>query len=74
MPLSEDEILNRSLYHAPTAMAKSCHESVSELLRSSLRGIESACPDSREKSVAITHCEEAFMWANASIARNHDKL
>ncbi len=33
--------------------------------------INKHCPDSREKSIAITKIEEAIMWANASIARNH---
>jgi hypothetical protein len=28
------------------------------------------CPDSREKSVAITKLQECVMWANASIAIN----
>lgn len=28
------------------------------------------CPDSRERSLALTKLEEAIMWANASIARN----
>jgi len=28
------------------------------------------CPDSREKSLAMTKLEEAVFWANASIARN----
>lgn len=28
------------------------------------------CPQSRERSVALTHLETASMWANASIARN----
>jgi hypothetical protein len=28
------------------------------------------CPDSREKSLAITKLREASMWANASIACN----
>ena len=28
------------------------------------------CPDSREKSLAMTKLEECVMWANASIARN----
>ena len=28
------------------------------------------CPDSRERSLALTKIEEACMWANASIARN----
>lgn len=30
---------------------------------------DSHCPDSREKSLAMTKLEEAVMWANASIAR-----
>ena len=32
--------------------------------------IDRKCPDSREKSLAMTKLEEAVMWANASIARN----
>ena len=32
--------------------------------------IDKACPDSREKSLAMTKLEECVMWANASIARN----
>jgi hypothetical protein len=32
--------------------------------------INGACPDSREKSLAITSIENAVMWANASIAIN----
>lgn len=28
------------------------------------------CPESRERSIALTNIEEAVMWANASIARN----
>jgi len=32
--------------------------------------IDELAPDSREKSLAITHLEEAVMWANAAIARN----
>jgi hypothetical protein len=28
--------------------------------------------ESREKSLALTHLEEALMWANAHIARNLD--
>ena len=31
--------------------------------------IDSLCPDSREKSLAITKIEESVMWANAAIAR-----
>lgn len=28
------------------------------------------CPESRERSLALTKIEESSMWANASIARN----
>jgi len=30
------------------------------------------CPDSRERSLALTKLEEAVMWANAAIARNEE--
>lgn len=32
--------------------------------------IDEECPDSREKSLAMTKLEEASMWANASVARH----
>lgn len=32
--------------------------------------IEDACPESRERSVAMTNLEQSLMWAVASIARN----
>jgi hypothetical protein len=45
-----------------------------DLIRSSLgseaKVINGLCPDSREKSTALTKLEEAMFWANAAIARN----
>ena len=32
--------------------------------------IDMCCPDSREKSLAMTKLEECTMWANKSIATN----
>jgi len=32
--------------------------------------VNDECPESREKSLALTKIEEAIMWANAAIARN----
>lgn len=32
--------------------------------------IVNLCPDSREKSLALTNLEQTVMWAVASIARN----
>ena len=34
------------------------------------RHLDMVCPDSREKSLAITNLEQALMWAVASIARD----
>ncbi|MGV8142930.1 MAG: DUF7681 family protein [Candidatus Pacearchaeota archaeon] len=31
--------------------------------------LDELCPNSREKSLALTNLEQASMWANASIAR-----
>lgn len=30
------------------------------------------CPDSREKSLALTNLEQVMFWANAAIARPND--
>jgi hypothetical protein len=43
---------------------------IRDLGRQLAAGINEKCPDSREKSLAITHLEETVMWANAAIARN----
>lgn len=32
--------------------------------------VDAECPNSREKSLALTKLEEVIMWANAAIARN----
>lgn len=41
-----------------------CKNSASDLLAE----IERSCPNSREKSIAITKIEEAIMWASKSIS------
>lgn len=46
-------------YHALRARAKNLAKQIIKL-----------CPESREKSLALTNLEQAIFWANASIARN----
>lgn len=45
-----------------------------ELILSAAKGlaltIQGACPDSREKSLALTKLDESVMWANAAISRD----
>lgn len=32
------------------------------------------CPDSREKSLALTNLEQALMWSTAAVARNQEEI
>lgn len=67
--IDNTEILHRFTYHAPK---EGQPEKYSELrLQAGLLAelINRLCPDSREKSLALTAAEESVMWANAAIAR-----
>lgn len=64
------DIDNRFTYHAPRGTRPAHYEEIRELARNFAHRLNELCPESREKSLAITHLEEAVMWANASIARN----
>jgi hypothetical protein len=65
------DLIKRFTYHPPKD-----HDQAEKYvtIRSHAHGlaalINEHAPDSREKSLAITHLEEAVMWANAAIARN----
>lgn len=67
MELSDLE--NRFTYHAPKGDQTQRYEKLRFNGRNLAEMIDELCPDSREKSLAITKLEEAVMWANASIAR-----
>ncbi len=68
--MTKDQIDNNFSYHAP----KGDQQQRYELLRASAKhlalDINTHCPESREKSLALTNLEQAVMWANAAIARN----
>lgn len=69
--MSENRDLdNRFTYHAPTPAQAQTYDYLRKCARNMAGIIDERCPDSREKSLAMTHLEEAVMWANASIARN----
>lgn len=61
---------NRFTYHPPKDDQAARYELIRSRARDLAGFINGNCPDSREKSLAITHLEDAVMWANASIARN----
>ena len=64
------ELERRFTYHAPKGNQQVRYERRRNFAKSLAYVIEQACPDSREKSLALTNLEQAVMWANASIARN----
>lgn len=74
LPMDRIEIDRRTTYHAPTEAAKAAHEQIGQAHRVAMATLVALCPEGREASRALTNLEQAFMWANAAVARNHDKL
>lgn len=64
------DIKNNFKYHVPNSEQQSKYEEIRVLGRNLVEFILAGCPESRERSIALTKVEEAVMWANASIARN----
>lgn len=67
---SNPQIENNFKYHAPKEGQVDKYTDIRDVAKSFALIIDELCPNSREKSLAITKLEEAVMWANASIARN----
>lgn len=63
-------IENNFMYHAPKEGQPEKYHELREKAKELAYLIHELCPDSREKSVALTELETSVMWANASIARN----
>lgn len=68
--MDKNELEKRFTYHAPKEDQADRYECIRENAFILSMVIDNLCPDSREKSLAITKLEEVVMWANASIARN----
>jgi hypothetical protein len=64
------KIENAFKYHPPKEGQADLYTMIREKAKELAYLIDGVCPDSREKSVAMTELETAVMWANASIARN----
>lgn len=65
------ELNRRFNYHQPSnEHVVNKHRQIRQACRYAANVVEVACPDGREKSLALTKIEEAMMWANAAIARN----
>ena len=71
MSLSEKEQIEKCFtYHPPKDGQPEDYTHIRQTAKNLAYTFEALCPDSREKSLAMTKLEEAVMWANAAIARN----
>ena len=60
----------RFTYHSPKPGQPEKYSTIRAEALSLAELINRECPDSREKSLAITSLEEAVFWANAGISRS----
>ena len=65
-----EELNKRFTYHPPKDDQPQRYTDIRRNAHTLAALIDASCPDSREKSLALTALEEAVFWANASIARN----
>lgn len=64
------DIKNNFTYHQPKENQIERYAEIRARAMLFAEMIERECPESRERSLAMTKLEECVMWANASIARN----
>ena len=64
------QIENNFKYHSPKVGQPEKYTAIREKAKELAYLFEKECPNSREKSVAMTNLETTVMWANASVARN----
>ena len=62
------DIEKRFTYHSPKGKEQR-FQTLRNEAKHLANTIKKQCPDSRERSLALTKLEEVIMWANASIAR-----
>jgi len=70
--LELQDLTNRFAYHKPSEAKAETHARVREGCLTLADWLNQVLPESREKSLAVTHLEEVMLWANAALAR-HDE-
>lgn len=68
--MDDEEISKRFSYHTPTTTTMHEHAIVRASFNKFVSNLVKVLPEGRERSLTITHLEEAAFWANAAIARN----
>lgn len=68
-PNSTQDLENRFGFHPATEETKPLHEWTRGIFLEVANAVSKKIPNGREKSLVLTHLEEASFWANAAIAR-----
>ena len=68
--MTNAEIINRFVYHAPSTEGVKRHADLSAAFVELALVVDRICPFSREKSIVLTKLEEAKFFASAAVARN----
>ncbi len=68
--MTKEQINNTFMYHRPFGDQAERYERLRERAKILASEIQTDCPESREKALALTNLQQAVMWANASIAIN----
>lgn len=68
--MTKDQIDNIFTYHAPFGTQQERYVRIREKAKELAYLINEDCPESREKSLALTNLQQSVQMANASIAIN----
>lgn len=68
--MDKNELKNRFTYHQPNGDKMHKYQLIRNKALELALLINEKCPESREKSLSLTHLDEVVYHANASIARN----
>lgn len=68
--MDKTSIDNNFVYHEPSDELNRVYTTMRSEAKRFATIVNNTCPDSREKTLALTKIEEAMFWANAAIARN----
>ncbi|HDZ25493.1 hypothetical protein LCGC14_0642970 [marine sediment metagenome] len=68
--MDNNDLKKRFTYHAPKETQPKRYEEIRTQALHFAYVLNELCPDSREKSLAMTKLDEVVMHANSSIARN----
>jgi len=63
------DLKNRFTFHPASATQGKIYESIRAHAYEYALWLDETVPDSREKSLAMTHLEEVVFWSNAAVAR-----